>query len=113
MVHNWGGSDRVGWICSSKSEAIHVVVFDIEVRLSPTLFMQTVKWRADAGECLVCFLFPCLLILGGKSSNISVNALLYLWHLLSLRLFYLRNVIIISSHLVQVQSGLDSSQDSL
>lgn len=63
MRCSWGGSDRAGWKCFFKFEVIHVGLFDIEVRPSPPLFIQTVKQRAGAGECLACFLLACLLIL--------------------------------------------------
>lgn len=76
MRRSWDGSDRVGWKCSLGFEVIHVGLFDNEVRLSPPLFIQTAKQRAGAGECFACFLLPCLLILGGKSENFSVNTLL-------------------------------------
>lgn len=63
-----GGNDRVGWKCSSKFEVIHVCLFDIEVRASPPLFIQTVRRRAGAGERLVSLVYcfwgvklPCLL----------------------------------------------------
>lgn len=67
-----GGNDRVGWKCSSKFEVIHVGLFDIEVRASPPLFIQTVRRRAGAGERLACLPFPCILSLGGKTVLLSL-----------------------------------------
>lgn len=47
------GGDREGWKCSLAFEVIHISLFDSEVRLSPPLFIQTVKQRAGTGEYLI------------------------------------------------------------
>lgn len=62
----------MGWKCSSKFKVIHVCLFDVEVRASPPLFMQTVRRRAGAGEHLACLPFPCILFLGGKAAPLNL-----------------------------------------
>lgn len=62
-----GGNNTLGWKCSLEFEVIHVSVFDIEARLSPSVFTQTAKRRAAAGKYLPSFLLLCLLALGGRT----------------------------------------------
>lgn len=69
-----GGSDRLSQKCSLEFEVIHVSVFDIEARLSPSVFTQTAKQRAAAGKYLTSFLLLCLLAMGWW--NFRANALL-------------------------------------
>lgn len=62
-----GGGDRLSQKCSLEFEVIHVSVFDIEARLSPSVFTQTAKRRAAAGKYLRSFLLLCLLAMGGRT----------------------------------------------
>lgn len=64
----------LGWKCSLEFEVIHVGLFDIEARPSPSLFTQTAKRRAGAGKYHPSFLLLCLLVLRGVKLFSEVTA---------------------------------------